>query len=135
VHDELKEGMTVTRIERTSFGKVKATASIRIGVLEIHGLRVIAKDDNSLWVALPKKKKGEGEYASIVEAHDRRMMKAISATVLETYGKDGPAKATAEQTVAMLNLESPATYKKKPARKREDKQQAIIPFHDDPILI
>jgi hypothetical protein len=60
-------------------------------------------------------------------------MKAITDAVLSAFGAETPTMATAEETVAMLNLEKPSAWNKF-ARKKDNRQWEIMPFHDDPVL-
>lgn len=88
MNTELTQHITVASIETLNHRTIKAIASIRIGTLIVHKLRVIQRSDGNLWVALPKDEKEENGakvYTPFVEVKDRSLMKAIEYVVLDAY--------------------------------------------------
>lgn len=66
--------------------KAFATATLD-GEFVVHGLRVMEKDDGTLWVSMPARKDARGEFRDIFHPITREAREKIFRAVLEAYEK------------------------------------------------
>ncbi len=90
MHMERIEKVTVMRITPLEgAGSVKAFATIRVGVWEIHSMRIIKQEGAQPWVSFPTQvvegKDGEKSYFQIVKVLDENKRENIKAAVLAAY--------------------------------------------------
>lgn len=91
-----KEIVTATSMDAINYPTIKEIVSIRIGAISIHKLRIIARADGALWVALPKTEKHP--YEPIIEVHSARLKRMIDDVVLSYW-----SQAKDVDTVALLH--------------------------------
>ncbi|MCI8308068.1 MAG: septation regulator SpoVG [Lachnospiraceae bacterium] len=66
-------------------GKMKAVASITIdGVFVIHDIKIL-KGDKGMFIAMPSRKIGNGEYKDIAHPIDSDTRNFIQSTILKKY--------------------------------------------------
>lgn len=72
-------------------GNLKAFADIRIGALEIHGLRIVQQPGQRAWVSMPQaeyERDGVKCYAPMVKIHDKTLKDAVANVVLMSWQKE-----------------------------------------------
>ena len=81
-------GVEVLNIKRLSnYGNLKAFADIRIGALEIHGLRIVQQPNQRAYVQFPvveytRKDSSERMFAPLIRVNDKTLKEAIQQAVL-----------------------------------------------------
>ncbi len=80
--------ITDVRVRRISKdGKMKAIVSITLdGEFVVHDIKVI-EGDKGLFIAMPSKKVGEGEYRDIAHPISSQTRERIQAVILDSYEK------------------------------------------------
>jgi len=73
-------------------GNLKAFADLRIGAIEIHGLRVVQQPGQRVYVQLPvveyiRKDDGNRAFAPLIRIHDPTLDAAIRQAVMEVWQK------------------------------------------------
>ena len=67
-------------------GNLKAFVSVRIGAIEIHGLRIVQQPGQRAWVSMPQvescDRDGKKCYAPLVTIHDEALKSSITEAVL-----------------------------------------------------
>lgn len=122
----------VSQIETVEHKSIKAVASVRIGAVLIHGIRVIQKSDGFQWVALPKEKRGE-EYHPVIEVKSRELMRGISEAVLCAYNNE----TSPEHTLTLLGAKEKKQNRSRPLKAsfREEKGQQRMPDDEIPWIL
>lgn len=81
--------MTITdvRIRKTpDSGKMKAVASFTIdGVFVIHDVKVIVRNEGTPFIAMPSRKRTNGEFSDIVHPINQDTRDYITQTILIAY--------------------------------------------------
>lgn len=79
----------VLNIKRlTDCGNLKAFATIRIGALEIAGLRIVQQPGQRAWVSMPQleyNRDGKRCYYPMIKFLDKRLKAVITEAVLEAW--------------------------------------------------
>jgi DNA-binding cell septation regulator SpoVG len=87
-------------------GNLKAFASIRIGALEIHGLRVVQQRGQRAWVSMPQvesERDGKKCYYPMMKIHDKGLKQAITEAVLEAWQKGESGNGNGQLFRGMLH--------------------------------
>lgn len=79
--------ITDVRIYKTKIvGKQKAFVAVTLdGEFTVHGIKVMEKDDDTLWVSFPARKDASGEFRDIFHPITKEAREKINRAVLEAY--------------------------------------------------
>jgi len=71
-----------------SEGNLKGFAAVTLdGEFVVHGLKVMSKDDGTLWVGFPSRKDSKGEFLDIFHPVTKEAREKILKAVLDAYQK------------------------------------------------
>jgi DNA-binding cell septation regulator SpoVG len=65
-------------------GNLRAFASVRIGAVVIHSVRIIQQPGQKAWCSMPQSKSGDKWYA-LVEITSKELKDRVSAAVLDAW--------------------------------------------------
>ena len=87
--------ITDVRIYKTKIiGPQKAFAVITLdGEFAVHGIKVMSRDDGTLWVSFPARRDAKGEYQDIFHPVTKEAREKIIKAVLEAYQKEAGVQA------------------------------------------
>jgi stage V sporulation protein G len=70
-------------------GPQKAWAAVTLdGEFAVHGIKVMERDDGTLWVSFPARKDSSGEFRDIFHPITREAREKIFNAVLQAYEKE-----------------------------------------------
>lgn len=70
-------------------GPQKAFATVTLdGEFAVHGIKVMERDDGTLWVSFPARKDVSGEFRDIFHPVTKEAREKISTAILEAYEKE-----------------------------------------------
>ena len=67
-------------------GNLRAMATVRIGPLTVHGVRVIQQPGQKAWISLPQRQDESGRYFPVITTDDDHLKNTIRDKVLAMYG-------------------------------------------------
>ncbi|MBQ7567956.1 hypothetical protein IJT17_04045 [bacterium] len=79
-------------------GPGKASVSLRVGPLVIHGARIMDKDGHR-WLAWPSRPSSDGKWFHLISCESKELMQELEQAALEAY--DSSLRTAAEAAAAL----------------------------------